>query len=194
MDALLALESGGTVIEEPPALAPPPLPAKPARGAATPGMPPRPGSTLPKRRPGWQANNDMGGMGNGITAATLGKILMIGGGVVGVIFVLGLLIKPLTLVAFSILVLIGGLLLLTGWVGCLMVAAREGRLILYVLLPYYPIFFILTRLEETKLFILASIAGLVCMAGAVALMFNAGNRERAEMTEPAARPALVVMA
>jgi len=190
MDALMALESGGTVIETEPALAPPPLP-KATRAAATPGVPPRPGSTVPQRRPGWQKNNDMG---NGITGAQLGKILGIGGGVVALIFVMGLLIKPFTLIAFSLLMLVGGVLMLIGWGGCLMCAAREGVWFLYVFLPYYPIYFILTRFEETKLYILSSVAGLVCMAGAVGLIFTAGNRTRAELPQPVTPPAFVMTA
>jgi hypothetical protein len=191
MDALLALESGGTIIEQEPALAPPPLPTKPSRAAATPGMPPRPGSTIPQRRPGWQKNNDMG---NGLTGAQLGKILGIGGGAVALIFLLGLVIKPFTIIAFSLLMLIGGLLLLIGWGGCLMCAAREGVWFLYVFVPYYPIYFILTRIEETKLYILSSLSGAVCMAGAVGLIFNAGNRASAELPQPVARPAFVLTA
>jgi hypothetical protein len=193
MDALLALESGGTVMEDQPALAPPPpLPAKPARAGAAAGMPPRPGSTVPKRRPGWQANNDAG---NGITAAQLGKILGIGGGVVALIFVLGLLIKPFTLIAFMILVTIGGLLLLSMWAGCLMCAAREECLFLYILLPYYPIYFVLTRIEQTKLYLLAGLGGIVCMAAAVGLIFTAGkSRERAELPHAAPRVAWVAIA
>lgn len=190
MDALLALESGGTVIETDPVAAPPPLP-KATRAAATPGMPPRPGSTVPQRRPGWQKNNDMG---NGLTGAQLGKILGIGGGVIALIFLLGLVIKPFTLIAFSLLMLIGGVLMLIGWGGCLMCAAREGVWVLYVFIPYYPIYFILTRFEETKLYVLSSLAGVVCMAGAVGLIFTAGNRARAELPQPVARPAFVLTA
>lgn len=188
MDALMALESGGTIIETEPALAPPPLP-KPSRAAVTAGMPPRPGSTVPQRRPGWQKNNDMG---NGLTGAQLGKILGIGGGVIALIFLLGLVIKPFTLIAFSLLMLIGGVLMLIGWGGCLMCAAREGVWVLYVFIPYYPIYFILTRFEETKLYVLSSLAGVVCMAGALGLIFTAGNRARAELPSPVARPAFVM--
>ena len=191
MDALLALESGGTIIEQEPALAPPPLPAKPSRAAATPGMPPRPGSTIPQRRPGWQKNNDMG---NGLTGAQLGKILGIGGGAVALIFLLGLVIKPFTIIAFSLLMLVGGVLMLIGYGGCLMCAAREGVWFLYVFVPYYPIYFILTRLDQTKLYILSSISGVVCMVGAMGLIFNAGNRDRAELPQPVARPAFVLRA
>lgn len=189
MDALLALESGGTVVEDQPVLAPPPpLPAKPAR--ATGGMPPRPGSTIPQRRPGWQKNNDAG---NGLTASQLGKILGIGGGVVALIFLLGLLIKPFTVIAFMILTAIGGLLLLTMWAGCLMCAAREECLFLYIILPYYPIYFVLTRIDQTKMYLLAGIGGIVCMAAGIGLLFSAGNsRERAEMPHATPRSAIVV--
>jgi hypothetical protein len=75
-----------------------------------------------------------------------------------------------------------------------MCAAREGVWFLYVFIPYYPIYFILTRFEETKLYILSSLAGGVCMAGAVGLIFNAGNRDRAELPQPAPRPAFVLQA
>jgi hypothetical protein len=184
MDALLALESGGTVMEEPPALAPPPLPSKPARVAAAGAMPRVPGSTVPRRQPGWQKNNDMG---NGITAAALGKILMIGGGVIGLIFVLGLAVNAFKLVAVLLLITIGGLLLLSMWVGCLMCAAREGCLFLYVILPYYPIYFVLSRIEETKLYLLAGIGGIVCMIGAATIIMTDKRVSRAELVEPMGR-------
>jgi hypothetical protein len=194
MDALLSLETGGTVNQDLPALAPPPLP-KPGRAnaAAAPATPlayARP--TGPRRDPNWRppGSEDTGGFG----ALFVTRILPIGGGVLALLFVLALAVDALKLPVVLILGLAGMLMMLTGGIGCLLCAFRESSIcgLLYLFVPLYGLYYILSRLEDTKVYVLTWLGGIACMVAVVMLVPKDNRRNRAEL--PAAGPPAVVLA
>jgi hypothetical protein len=205
MDALLSLESGGTVAEEPPPLAPPPLPpaGRRAAAAAPSGQvaeapaytPPRPVSTLPKRHPNWKPP---GQQKAGFSMKGAGMVIPIGAAVLALVFVIGLISDGFKPAATMILILVGGLMILAGGLGCLITAFRESVAcgLMYMFVPFgiYALYYIFTRLEETKVYIALYVAGFLCVGGAVVLVPKDHRRGGDDDDSAMARPALVVMA
>jgi hypothetical protein len=195
MDALLSLEAGGTVNEEPVAVAPP-LPPKNNRAAAAaaPAIPlpyaSRPVPTGPRRDPNWRPP---GSQAPGFGSIMVSRVLPIGGGVLALVFVLGLAIDALKTPAILLLGLAGMLMMLSGGIGCLLCACRESSVcaLLYLFVPLYGIYYILSRLEDTKVYVLVWLGGIACMIGCAVLVPKDGRR--AEDNAPAPRPALVLV-
>jgi hypothetical protein len=180
MDALLNLEAGGTVQDEGlPALAPPPLPTTPPRRgggnapmAAPAYTPPRPVSTVPQRRPGWKAGGQE--QGGGFASGAASKVIMIVGGVLALLFVVGLASDAMKPPAGMILAMVGILMMLAGGIGCLITAFKESVAcgLMYMFVPFgiYALYFVFTRLDQTKGYLALYGIGLASMFGGVSLL------------------------
>jgi hypothetical protein len=181
MDALLNLEAGGTVQDEGmPALAPPPLPKNPPRRgggdvpmAAPAYVAPARASTVPQRRPGWKPGGQQQ-QGGGIASGVAAKALMITAGVLALLFVLGLAVAAIKPAAGMILAIVGILMMLAGGLGCLVTAFKESVAcgLMYMFIPFgiYALYFVFSRLEQTKGYLVIYVVGLASMLGGVALL------------------------
>jgi len=181
MDALLNLEAGGTVQDEGmPALAPPPLPKNPPRRGgsgdvpmAAPAYAPPRASTVPQRRPGWKPGGQQQ-QGGGFLAGTASKVILITGGVLALLFVLGLASDAMKPTAGMVLAIVGVLMMLAGGLGCLITAFKESVAcgLMYMFIPFgiYALYFVFTRLDQTKGYLALYVVGLVSMFGGITLL------------------------
>ena len=90
------------------------------------------------------------------------------------LLVLGMIVPVMATPAILLSTFIGIAFMFWGQIGILMTAAAEGGVcvLLYLFMPFYPIYFILTRMEEVSHHLLRTIAGIGLIIGGVMLILS----------------------
>lgn len=99
-----------------------------------------------------------------IGAFALPVLLLVLGKMIPAMATAGILLASLVAMAF----------ILWGQIGVLMTAAQEGGVcvLLYLFIPFYPIYFILTRFEEVSHHVIRTVAGFALMFGAIMMILS----------------------
>ena len=87
---------------------------------------------------------------------------------------LAMIIPAMALPAIMLTTLVAMAFMLWGQIGILMAAGQEGAfcILLYLFLPFYPLYFILTRFEEVSHHVIRTIAGVALMFGSVMVILS----------------------
>ena len=87
---------------------------------------------------------------------------------------LAMIVPAMALPAIMVSTLVAMAFMLWGQIGILMAAGQEGAvcILLYLFLPFYPLYFILTRFEEVSHHVIRTIAGVALMFGAVMVILS----------------------
>jgi len=87
---------------------------------------------------------------------------------------LAMIIPAMALPAIMLSTLVAMAFMLWGQIGILMAAGQEGAgcILLYLFLPFYPLYFILTRFEEVSHHVIRTIAGVALMFGSVMVILS----------------------
>ena len=87
---------------------------------------------------------------------------------------LAMIIPAMALPAIMLTTLVAMAFMLWGQIGILMAAGQEGAMciLLYLFLPFYPLYFILTRFEEVSHHVIRTIAGVALMFGSVMVILS----------------------
>ena len=87
---------------------------------------------------------------------------------------LAMIIPAMAIPAIMVSTLVAMAFMLWGQIGILMAAGQEGAvcILLYLFLPFYPLYFILTRFEEVSHHVIRTIAGVALMFGAVMVILS----------------------
>jgi hypothetical protein len=101
-------------------------------------------------------------------------VIPIGLGLLGAIFLGGLAIDSFKPAAAMILLVLAAVMMLVGGIGCLITAFRESAVcgLLYMFVPFgiYALYFVFTRLDQTRNYLAIYILGLICIGGGFVLM------------------------
>ena len=119
-------------------------------------IPPSLGSRATSRAPA----RDYSPANNVVFYLTVGLI-----GLPLLLIALGVLIKPLAMPAFLVTGMCALALILWGQIAILIIAFAEGAVtgLLYMFMPVYPIYFVLSRMDETGVHLGRAIAGFILM-------------------------------
>jgi hypothetical protein len=90
------------------------------------------------------------------------------------LLVLGKIIPVLATPGILLATFVGMAFMFWGQIGILMAAAAEGGMtvILYLFIPFYPIYFILTHMDEVQFHLLRTIAGIALIIGGVMMILS----------------------
>jgi hypothetical protein len=90
------------------------------------------------------------------------------------LLVLGKIIPVMATPAILLATFIGMAFMFWGQIGILMTAAQEGggTVILYLFIPLYPLYFILTHMDEVQHHLLRTIAGIALIVGGVMMILS----------------------
>ena len=90
------------------------------------------------------------------------------------LLVLGKIIPVLATPGILLATLVAMVFMFWGQIGILMTAAHEGGVcvILYLFVPFYPLYFILTRFDEVSHHVIRTVAGIALMFGAIMMIMS----------------------
>jgi hypothetical protein len=90
------------------------------------------------------------------------------------VLILGMMIPALSTVGILLATFVSVAFMLWGQIGILVVALQESSLcgLLYLFLPFYPLYYILTRFEDCAPYVIRTIAGFALMAGAIMMILS----------------------
>jgi hypothetical protein len=86
------------------------------------------------------------------------------------LLMIGKLAEPVLALGVIVGTFIGFAFILWGQIGILMAASEEGVGLLYMFVPLYPIYFILTHLDDIMPSVLRTIAGFALIIGSVMMI------------------------
>jgi predicted Zn finger-like uncharacterized protein len=130
--------------------------------------PPMPTRRRKKRRRKKQQPEARSGFNPGL----IGILSLAGGGGLFLIMCLvGIVFRPIWTLMLVGMGLTGGGLALVGGIGCLMAAFEEDTVcgVMYLVVPFYPLYYVITRIGDVWKLVLMNVGGTVLMFGAMFL-------------------------